>query len=1010
MRVLLVSVLLFLATIPPASATIINVPGDSATIQEGINGASDGDTVLVARGTYYERINFYGKGITVASNYIYSADTLDIQNTIIDADTSVTGYADTGSAVCFINSEDSTSILHGFTIRNGTGTDGYGGGIYLGQSSPRILYCDINNNSASLAGGGIYGLTSNSYIYKCRISNNSSSAGGGMASRGYDNIFTEDNSNINPVLDSCVIRYNDYGGLHYDQQSAVIIIDCAVEYNSGDGIRIPTGGTSYGTDISGCTIGGNSGNGIAPSYVPINGQNRIDSVYSHHITGCAIEDNAGTGIIAAGLLDSYLFENCDFRNNTEGIRLISDVWDVSVNSCVFIGNGYCIRDIASNSVNIYVENCLFADNAGEVIYFRGEGAYIEHSTFVNNLAGDAVIRFTTLSEFSLENSIIAFNYTGAAISFNAITYDAVISCTDIFDNEGGDWTDSIAQFAGINGNFSLDPQFCDAANNNYSIFSTSPCAPENNSCDTLIGVYDVNCLGMNDFHLIQPAVDSIFANTPIDFLWEASQDADSGFAASYIVYIDDSPVFDSPYTSATLTDTTYSLSDTLSRSMRHYWRVAAFNDYAPPNYSAETRSIYFEGYPSSPDPFTPVNGTNADSSTLFSWVIGTDPDTFDVISYTIEIDEDSLFASPEINQSGLGNSLLDEAFAVQLGQLQGVENLQMDTRYYWRVRSDDSYGLSSPWPDSLLYFTYSRLNHPPNPPDSGFSPANGEEIISLNPLVTWNAADDPDPDDTADSLFYDFYLFEDTSTGGQEYRDTTTQGTNQIVVTDTLHDNAHFYYQVRTIDDGGLASPWSVLQNFWTNHYDYPPEPFPLYSPDPDHTRVVMNTEFVWGNTVDLDPGSSFTFILEYCPDSLFMDEVNSTDMYSDTAAIILTDLLTISGWNIYWRVLAIDDDSLIRTGGIPEEIRRIRIIPPGDANSSGGTDGSDITFLVGYLKGLGPAPLPLLAGDANGDCTTNGSDVIYLVNFFKDLGPPPVRPDCEQAVSVGDFHLNASR
>src|SRR5947209_17851598 len=50
-----------------ARAATINVPAGQPTIQAAINAASNGDTVLVAPGTYYENINFMGKAITVTS-------------------------------------------------------------------------------------------------------------------------------------------------------------------------------------------------------------------------------------------------------------------------------------------------------------------------------------------------------------------------------------------------------------------------------------------------------------------------------------------------------------------------------------------------------------------------------------------------------------------------------------------------------------------------------------------------------------------------------------------------------------------------------------------------------------------------------------------------------------------------------------------------------------------------------------------------------------------------------
>ena len=49
-------------------AAVINVPADQPTIQDAIDVAQTGDTVLVAPGTYLENINFSGKSITVKSS------------------------------------------------------------------------------------------------------------------------------------------------------------------------------------------------------------------------------------------------------------------------------------------------------------------------------------------------------------------------------------------------------------------------------------------------------------------------------------------------------------------------------------------------------------------------------------------------------------------------------------------------------------------------------------------------------------------------------------------------------------------------------------------------------------------------------------------------------------------------------------------------------------------------------------------------------------------------------
>jgi hypothetical protein len=127
--------------------TIINIPSDWPTIQQGIDASVDGDTVLVQPGTYVENINFNGHNIVLGSLFLTTGDTSYIEQTVIDGDSA-------GSVVVFENGESVASVLTGFTVRNGYSYNG--GGIYCNQSHPTILYNDVINNYALSSGGGIY--------------------------------------------------------------------------------------------------------------------------------------------------------------------------------------------------------------------------------------------------------------------------------------------------------------------------------------------------------------------------------------------------------------------------------------------------------------------------------------------------------------------------------------------------------------------------------------------------------------------------------------------------------------------------------------------------------------------------------------------------------------------------------------------------------------------------------------------------------------------------------------
>ncbi len=120
----------------------IRVPSEQPTIQSAIDAANNGDTVLVAPGTYVENINFRGKAITVTSESGPEA-------TIIDG-----GNAD--SVVKFISGEGRGSALNGFTLQNGSVyiySPGIGGGIRIQSSSPTITNNVIRNNQACQGAG-----------------------------------------------------------------------------------------------------------------------------------------------------------------------------------------------------------------------------------------------------------------------------------------------------------------------------------------------------------------------------------------------------------------------------------------------------------------------------------------------------------------------------------------------------------------------------------------------------------------------------------------------------------------------------------------------------------------------------------------------------------------------------------------------------------------------------------------------------------------------------------------
>ncbi len=179
-HLILISILLLSSSI---FASVIYVPEDYGTIQEAIDAATDADLVLVADGTYYENIDFLGKGVIVSSYYMQDGDVEHVNNTIIDG----SQYEDIERAACahFTSGETRSSVLIGFTLTGGVGAtydlanlgptfEGLtqeGGGVFIDSSSPTIRYNIIIDNHVPLpngydyyGGGGISSFTGNPLI------------------------------------------------------------------------------------------------------------------------------------------------------------------------------------------------------------------------------------------------------------------------------------------------------------------------------------------------------------------------------------------------------------------------------------------------------------------------------------------------------------------------------------------------------------------------------------------------------------------------------------------------------------------------------------------------------------------------------------------------------------------------------------------------------------------------------------------------------------------------------
>ena len=195
-----------------ALATTYYVPDNFATIQEALDGASGGDTIVVRDGTYTgasnRNLTFGGKALTLRSENGAASCIIDCENG--------------GRGFSFTDGETAASVVDGFTIANGSA--GSGGGVYCYAASPTIRNCIISLNTAGGDGGGIWLADSSPSISDCTIILNTAGRDGG----GFYSISSS------PTITNGYIGSNfagrDGGGV-YSETSTPTLTDCLIDSN-----------------------------------------------------------------------------------------------------------------------------------------------------------------------------------------------------------------------------------------------------------------------------------------------------------------------------------------------------------------------------------------------------------------------------------------------------------------------------------------------------------------------------------------------------------------------------------------------------------------------------------------------------------------------------------------------------------------------------------------------------------------------------------------------------------
>lgn len=200
--------------------------------------------------------------------------------------------------------------------------------------------------------------------------------------------------------------------------------------------------------------------------------------------GCRFENNTALHGGGAGGDGAFHLNACIFDGNhatdTGGAVAVTDLPSPTIASCrmssnsASAGGAIAVRNGCNPAITTTILDENTADQGSAIWWDFFAGGTLELCTVVENTAlavlGGA-LSYSPLSSPLITRTIVAFNTAGGAVSI-APGGTPTFGCNDLFGNIGGN---VIVGGVDLGTNISLDPLFCNAAGDDYSLQGSSPC-------------------------------------------------------------------------------------------------------------------------------------------------------------------------------------------------------------------------------------------------------------------------------------------------------------------------------------------------------------------------------------------------------------------------------------------------------------------------------------------------------------------------------------------------------